>query len=153
MSLGDFFPQEDKRQSIKRQFVPGQVLYLFCSFTTPQPKNKFLFVACVNPRPLLFVINSQINDFISNRPHLRRCQVSIKSGDYKFLTHDSFINCTEAKDDFDYSDIEIQLLNDMTRIRGPLSQPCVDEIIEAVKLTKALAPRYKAWILASLHGS
>ena len=46
-----------------RNFKPGCVIYRYCSFITPRPKYKYLFVCCVTPL-LLFPINSEITNYI-----------------------------------------------------------------------------------------
>jgi hypothetical protein len=39
--LGDYLPHKEKGQYIETHLKPGQILYLFCDFTTP-PKEKYL---------------------------------------------------------------------------------------------------------------
>lgn len=59
------------------------------------------------------VINSQINLFIQNRPKLLACQFEIKSENYEFLKHNSYVNCATPlqfnadvfnQDSFEYKD-------------------------------------------------
>ncbi|MBM3471639.1 MAG: hypothetical protein FJX75_00020 [Armatimonadetes bacterium] len=115
--LGDHFAPEDRREHVRRQLVPGQVLYLDCDFTTP-PKPKYAVVVCTDPEPLLFLVNSRINPFIQRHPDLLAGQVPLKAADYPFLRHDSFLDCSEVKRFADPGEIAGQLLADLSRIRG-----------------------------------
>lgn len=86
-TLADYFPEAEKLQFIHEHLKPGQIVYLFCDFTTP-PKEKYLVLACTQGNPLLFLINSEIHPYIEARPRLKECQVKICASDYQ-LDHDS----------------------------------------------------------------
>lgn len=150
MSLADFFSPEQRLEFFNRSFYAGQVFYLYCSFTTP-PKDKYLLLACVNPRPLFLVINSEINDFVMKRPHLRERQVLIKAEDYSFLIHDSYVDCTEAKDSLLKEDVERQVLIDTKRIKGAISPDTVAEVVNSINTSRTIALRHKIWMLAELQ--
>jgi len=64
-----------------------------CPFTNPI-KDKFILIVCFDGNPFGFLINSKIHPFIQRRPALLSCQISIKSSDYWFLDHDSYIDCS-----------------------------------------------------------
>lgn len=102
-TLGDYFPQKEKEQYIDEHLQPGQILYLFCDFTTP-PKEKYLVLACPGQNPLLFMINSEIHPFITARPELSKCQIKLDASEYE-LDHDSYINCSKVIDEFSEEDI------------------------------------------------
>jgi len=74
-TLGDYLPHKEKGQYIEAHLKPGQILYLFCDFTTP-PKEKYLVLACPGENPLLFIINSEIHPFIASRPELKNVKSS-----------------------------------------------------------------------------
>lgn len=130
--------------------MPGQVFYLYCDFTTPTPKEKYLLLASVDPVPLFFVINSNINPFIESREYLRVCQVLLGSSDYDFLDHDSYVDTTTAIDCFHLSDIKKQILGDVNRVKGAINHASKEAVVEAVNKSMTLEKRYKKWILASL---
>src|SRR4051794_34241039 len=98
------FSTEQRLELIRRQFLPGQVFYLFCEFTWP-PKEKFVVLACVNPRPLVLLINTNKSELAQSDPDLDGTQVCIKPSDYGCLTHDSYIDCLEC---FDMEQDEIE---------------------------------------------
>lgn len=57
---------------------------------------KFYIIAGVSGDRVLccsVLINSNINPYILARKHLLELQIQISPSDYKFLTHESFINC------------------------------------------------------------
>jgi len=148
-NLGDYFPEQEKHKHIDRQLQPGQVLYLFCRFTTP-PKDKYLSLLHLEKRPLLFIINSKIPQFIAERPSMLKSQVKLCSTDYDFLEHDSYINCAEVRDDFDELEIRNQILVDVGRIRGELNPITKREIIEVVKDSKTISKYHMKLIIDSL---
>jgi hypothetical protein len=146
--LGNFFSEDDKQQYVDRHLRPGQVLYLFCGFTRP-PKEKYLVLACPGARPLLFVINSEIPQFIECRPDLRSCQVKLNVSDYNFLDHYSFVNCSEVIELLE-EEIRGQILADVGRIRGELNATTKREIIRVVQSARTISPRHKKLIIDSL---
>ena len=140
--LGDHFPDDLKQDYIDRHLVPGQVLYLFCDFTDP-PKEKYLVLACVEPEPLLFVINSSIPAFIARRPDMRRCQVRVTTSTHPFLDHDSFINCAETIPLSDQPNMRQQLLTGVGRIKGTLDDAARRQVLNAVRAAVTVSPSYK----------
>lgn len=150
MILGDHFPPDVKRKNIKEQLQPGRVVYLYCEFTVPKPKDKYLLLGCVDPLPLFLVINSKISDFIQERSDLLRCQAKLDSANHGFLDHDSFVDCREAISVFSIDDIIEQLLNDMNRIKGMISDDARDDVLSAVKMCTVLPKREKDWLIKGL---
>lgn len=95
MSLGNLFSQKDRLESLQRQFKPGLVMYLYCSFTIPKAKNKYLLLLDVYSQPSFFIINSNISEYYKSRKHLLHSQVLLKASEYGFLSNDSYIDCTK----------------------------------------------------------
>jgi hypothetical protein len=148
--LGDIFPENEKREFIKRKLVPGCVIYLFCDFISPK-KDKFLVVGNLNEKPLLFFINSKISHFVTTRPYLLQSQVLLKATDYsKFLDHDSYLNCGEVINYFDENVIIDQLINDTRRFRGELNKQTKSEIIKVIATAKTISHHNKMLIITSL---
>lgn len=148
-ALGNFFPDDFKSEYSDRNIKPGQVLYLFCDFTIP-PKEKYLVVACSETKLLLFVINSNIHPFIANNPDLSRCQVRLSASDYDFLEHDSYVNCAEVIDHFNENDINDQIINDVSRVRGELNETTKKDITRAVRSAKTISGIHKREIINSI---
>lgn len=60
--------------------------------------DKFIVIAGVTQDKVLactVLINSRINPYIMRRQKMLDCQVYVKSEDYDFLSHDSFVNCAQ----------------------------------------------------------
>jgi hypothetical protein len=147
--LGNLFSEADKHDYVDRHLRPGQVLYLFCQFTNP-PKEKYVVLTCVGPTPLLLVINSRISPFIEHRPELLRCQVRLSASDYDFLDHDSFADCSKVIDSLDETNIRGQVLADLGRAVGELTQATKREIIKAVQDAKTISNHHKKLIIDAL---
>jgi hypothetical protein len=148
-SLGHFFPESDRMDHIRRQVLPGVVLYLFRSFTKPK-KEKYLVLVCGGSVPYLFVINSQIHKFIEDRPHLYELQVRIRESDYDFLDHDSYVDCSRVRIEMSNRDINDQLTSDVSRIKGHLIDRDRTRIAEAVARATTLSRVEKDRILQAL---
>jgi hypothetical protein len=151
MVMGDAFPQDQQLAYFLECFTPGYIFYLHCSFAKP-PKSKYLLLACVEPKPLFFIINSTIHNFYQIRPHLKACQVQISCASHSFLDHDSFIDCTNVILDFDKASVQQQVLASMTRIKGLIDSQCKAAVITAVTQSLSLEHRYKNMILTALTG-
>ena len=147
--LGDFFPKEEKERYIKRHLQSGQIVYLFCNFTTP-PKEKYLVLAGAGNEPLLFIINSEIHPFIDNNPELRMQQLNVKKSDYDFFDHDSFVNCSKVIESFSKSEIERQLDADVGKIKGKLNRKDIKKIIRIVQNSRTISKHNKNRIINSL---
>jgi hypothetical protein len=150
MVIGDQFPQNTRLEAVRRGIYPGSVLYLYCPFTHP-PKDKFLLVACVEPILNLFVINSEIPDFVQKRPHLKRCQVKMDVASHPFLTHDSYIDCKDAIISITREHAEEQIYNEMNRLKGNIKEPVKEKVIAAIKSCEKLKPQNVTWILAAFE--
>jgi len=148
MILGDHFPREERTKFFRNGFRPGRIYYLHCTFTRPR-KNKFVLVACVDPEPVVLLINSRVNEFVQRRPPLARCQVAIDEASHGFLRHDSFIDCSAAFP-MDFVEIERQVLDDTSAVRGSASPSVIDQVCAAVKLSSGIARRHREWILVGL---
>lgn len=150
MTLGNFFPQDEREDYVNRHLNPGQVVYLFSRFTNPH-KEKYFVIAYYGRRPLLFAINSRIHPYIANRSDLSRCQVRLGAADYDFLNHDSYINCSEVIDFFDEDEIKQQILGELSRIKGELTQTAKREIVQAVKRARMISKWHKELIIQALE--
>ncbi len=151
-NIADRLPPDWRRRYSKQCVSPGSVLHLFCAFTAPH-KNKFLALAFLSADgdTLMFVINSKVPWFVQNSPALLSCQIKMNSLDYPFLDHDSYIDCARARDAFAYEDIECQIVDDPTRIKGELTPNTKSEVLNAVRSACTLSRHHKRLIQAALR--
>ena len=110
-----------------------------CPHTSPV-KDKFVVIVCFDGEPLGFLINSAISNFIKKRPVLLNCQIPIKSSDYWFLDHDSYIDCSRIYP-FD------ELLLDSGR--GTISENIQQQIKQAVILSPLIEKHYQKLICSN----
>lgn len=148
MKLGDLLPPDQKRQYIRDSLVPGRVLHLHCSFTSP-PKHKFVILVSMTPEPLVFLINSEISEWLEQRPDLRDCQVLIHCAEHSYLSYDSYLDCTQAKRP-PVTEIERQLMEDIGNLKDMATSREREAIIYAVQACRILSPREKRWITEAL---
>lgn len=148
-SLGEYFPVNAKRDFVEGSLKPGCVLRLEVRF--PQvTKPKFLvLVANDDPDYLTFIINSEISNFIQNRPAMMQCQVAIDAESHPFLTHNSHIACHETLA-LKREDVIKELIADPSAIKGEVSDKIRAQIISAVKFTKGISNAVKQRILSAL---
>lgn len=137
-------PASEKLKLIRPSIKPGQFFLLRCNFTDP-PKDKFLLLVSDNPKPLFFMVNSKIHTYIKDREHLLGGQFQIEKKDYKFLSYDSFLNCTNPVH-IDIENIEKQLLQDMGRIKDKITEIDRKLIWDIVKESETLSPNQIKWI-------
>jgi len=108
-------------------------------YAKPKPKDKFVIIALRDTKPWGFFINTDIRQFVQNRPELLACQVSIKASSHKCLSYDSYVDCTEL---FPFEDTEL------TDIRDKVDKQTQAEIKKAVAISKTLVVRHQKIILA-----
>jgi len=111
-----------------------------CVHVIPRPKDKYVAIVCVNPCCVGFLINTEIHPFILNKPELSQCHVKISAVNYKFLDHDSYVDCNEP---YEFRKRELK------EYIKPISAETKSEIIKAVRDSIRIAPRYQKMILGS----
>lgn len=148
--LGDVFPESLRAKLADDRLIPGSVVKIHCDFTTP-PKDKYLVIACVTPKLLVFVVNSEINEFIQNRPDLLKCQVSLNQADYEFLQHDSFADCSISVDAIDVTNLRDQLIQNLHDVyQGSLRPMDISHVQAATKFSRTITVQHKGMILTAL---
>ncbi|MBP2846292.1 hypothetical protein J8655_12470 [Dickeya oryzae] len=150
-TLGDSFPEKFRSAfGQARGILPGDVLYLYCQFTTP-PKVKFLLVACCEPL-LVLVINSEIHAFIEKNDELRACQVELPLSDHDFLDWDSYVNCIDAHAAFSLDDVKARISADYGNVlKGRVADYCLRQVYIAVNSSPTMKRGQKRKILEALR--
>lgn len=133
----------------------GRVYHVHCNVMVP-PKDKFLIcVACETPPPhvlerLLFaVVNSRVTRFVQSRPQLLAAQVAVSPRSLPFLTHDSFIDCSDLIVQ-DRSWLEPQLAIDPSRDKGPATPGILIQMLRAIRSSPKVSPRDKEAVSLAL---
>lgn len=118
------------------EFKSGQVFHLWCRFCNPQ-KYKYFVVASIDPGPWFFLINSEPTEFQKKRPRLMSSLVALPAHSNTFLSHDSWLDCTELLGGYSGEDIENLLQQDPRVLLGRLaanSRRAVRAVISASPL-------------------
>jgi hypothetical protein len=135
---------------VDRHLVPGSVVHLFCSTTTP-PKEKFLLLASIGPDEVLaFVINSNLTKFQEHTRVINIQQVSVTTDELDCLTHGSWVNCAEVFREFSLTDIRNALLSDPSRLKTAAPKDLCVRIVESVCDSETLENRHKTRIMSDL---
>lgn len=111
-----------------------------CRHAKPAPKDKFVVIVHKDPEPWGFFINTGIRPFVQNQPEMLACQVSIKATDYKYLDHNSYVDC---------NDLYLFKDTDLTDAKGPVNKKTKADIKKAIAVSKTIVVRHKKLILAS----
>lgn len=152
MRFSDALSPGDKLKHVRQSLVAGRILHLHCKFTHP-PKNKFAVLVSMEPTLLLFMINSQISEWLKARADLRDRQVTIRQQAHSYLQRDSFLNCTEAIRQITQEEIEGQLVEDMTNIKDTITTEEREAVRYAVTGCRTLSKKDIDGILRALSSS
>lgn len=108
-----------------------------CRQATPI-KDKFVIVACFDPNPCGFFINTRITPFIANKPNLLPCEAMIFVSQHPFLSYDSWVDCHDI---LSFKETEL------TDLRGVVSIDGIQNVMTAVQVCPTLRPHFKKKIL------
>lgn len=133
----------------KQILTPGNILYLFCDFTTP-PKEKFLILVATNPGLLFIIVNSTINEFKQNEEELLEAQISLELKDHPCLKHDSFADCSKVIRHFDATEVIRQVNSGLGSLKGQLANTVRAQIREIAQQSRILENRFKRAIAEEL---
>lgn len=98
--------------------------------------EKFMVIAGIDDKRVYactVLINSNINPFIMKRQHMLDRQVLLRSEQYSFLSHDSFVNCAQP-----ISANLQHFMDDEYKYCGFLNQDDLENVIESIKRSGVL---------------
>ena len=150
--LGEHFPAELLRPRIEAALKPGCVVKLLVKFPQVTKEKYLVLVANNDPEYLTFIVNSDINPFIANKPHLLQCQVFIDAANHDFLDHDSHIACHDVLP-MKREEVIKSLMANPAGIKGEVSPDVRSQIAAAVKFAKTIEKDKKSRIIAALEGN
>jgi hypothetical protein len=106
-------------------------------------------VACLEPKPILLLINSSINPFVVRTTELNACQVLIDAAGHGYMRSDSWIDCSQP---FGYARDWIDAaLGENPRLHlGRISDTVRRDLVNCVHNTQLLPERKKRQILDAL---
>lgn len=149
MALGSAFPPQFLQAQIRRRLVPGAVIKLMVTMDDGELQEKRFVVIKVDDNTSTCVINSEIGPYIQARPHLARCQASMPVAQHDFMDHDSFVDCSRARQ-YKTPDVLRDLQNEPTWILGAISEDLRDQIVAGLKASTLIAPKDVSVLCACL---
>lgn len=142
----------DNQANADANIIPGKILYLRAAFPHDLTiQNKYFVVVGMGEKPLLLKINS-VKNISKVSKKFREFQFTIKPSQYKFLEHDSYIDCGTVWCLLSRDEISAQLISDPRRIIGDISNDHKNEIIRLTHFSKSISPIHKKSIVHSLSG-
>ncbi|HEY7548902.1 MAG TPA: hypothetical protein VH913_05210 [Hyphomicrobiaceae bacterium] len=116
--------------------VCGHIYVVWCSYARPQPKEK-LYVCFCDQRSLFFFINTKA-------ALLAEAQVALAAADHPALTHDCFLDLSQA---VTFPPQHLAAAQD----RGPISADLTRRVRTALEAgIKTLPKQHLAWALQTL---
>lgn len=110
-----------------------------------------MVVVSFEPRLLVLLINSEINQFYLQR-RLDHFHVPVSGAQHNFLTYDSYANCVEAHTAFDCSQIRQEVIDDYVNVfKGWLTDDCLEAVYHAVKGNNMIRTGHQKEIMASIE--
>lgn len=143
-SLGDFFPKTIREEFSERNLCPGTVLKTFVHDTKP-PKIKFFVVLATDQGSLAVAclyINTEINVNVFPTQALRDLHLPLRSGEYEFLGHDSYLDCSDIREK-EYEAIKSTLTGDPSVLYGKLTQADLDSALRIVGSAETIKPKLR----------
>jgi hypothetical protein len=151
VSLGNAFPPDIRRGYIEKHLVPGTVVRINVKFPNQTKTKYLLLVADEDPDYWTFIINTDINQFVKNRPELLKCQVAVDASNNQFLAHDSHVACHELMR-MRREEMIRELMDSTDSMKGQISDDIKTEVIAAVKFAKTISEAEKSIVIAALGG-
>lgn len=148
MAVGDSFPPEKRKAYVDRNLKPWTIIRLYCAIIA-DPHDKFLVVVSVVSCLVYFFINSRPYTLAESNPKWKDTQVCIDTKNHPFLDHDSFIDCSRVLS-LPIYEVERQLVADISRIHGVVSDAVQAKVIQAVRKNTTISGGKKKAILENL---
>lgn len=150
MSLAGAFGSAMVRASIERQLVPGSIVLVDVRFPEGKKPKLLILAARGEEDDHFLIINSRINEFIKDRPHLLKCQVKIDKASHSFLEYDSTVACHDTQR-FSHAEIVDELVKGFPDcLIGAISSEVRNQIVSAVKAAVTIDEVTKGAIIDSL---
>lgn len=125
----------------------GQVFHITCVACNPQ-KPKFHVLARIEPSPAFFLINSNPTAYQLAREHLMSSIIQVTPAQLAFLTHDSWLDCTQTMGGHSAETLESLVLKKSRDFKGRLEQAQRRAVRAIIGESKLLSRADKAAMLA-----
>ena len=144
MNLGDFFPEELKKNNSEKELIIGSVLRLHVKDTYPPKTKRFIIIGFTEDKVTLATvyINSEINTNVNWSIEQQDLQLPLSSENREYLEHDSFVDCSK------FFLKGVQEITDIVKSRpeviiGELNQDDLKIVIEKIKNATTIKGKVK----------
>lgn len=127
----------------------GAIVHVYVQ-SLRNPKHKYCVLACLEPRALLLLVNSEITEFKQQQPDLLAGQVEIDCASHACLRYDSWLDCTESHS-YETQQLVREYDANAGIVVGRLSDLLRRRVIEVVRRSRTLSKRDIERILAALE--
>lgn len=126
--LGENFPEEFRKKFCQDHLIPGAVLRIHSSHTTP-PKIKRCVVIAMRDETVSIAL-TYLNTKKPSSPYLQPWQWPLTSEGREYLEYDSYLDCAQLYEE-DLGKIRRMMIDDMRIFLGQMSE---EDFLEAKKL-------------------
>lgn len=126
---------------------PGEAYHLWCHVCAER-KYKFFVVAYGDDRLRFFLINSNPAAFQRDNPELMSHQVPLLASQHGFLTHDSFLDCSQILGGYTTADLATKFGEDRRVYLGQIAEAPRQQVRVVVEQSRVLTRRDKESVLA-----
>lgn len=137
-SLGDLLRDDTRKALISSQIQPGAV---FLIYDQKAQKDKFIVILGVDSSNLIvgsLYINSEINPNVIRTEEQKSLQFKIKSSDYPFLKHNSYIDTAAIQKREQGGLVEV-LFKKNGRLRGQIDRNDFDNLRSIMSLSRIIS--------------
>ncbi|MBW4053570.1 MAG: hypothetical protein HIU85_19335 [Proteobacteria bacterium] len=128
--------------------LAGDILRLYVQ-SLRNPKHKYCVLACLEPRALLLLINSELTDYKQSQPDLMASQIEIDATSHSCLNYDSWLDCAESHY-YDRDQLETEFGANRGIVVGHLSTTMQARVVDVVRRSRTLSKRDIERILGAL---
>jgi hypothetical protein len=126
----------------------GSIVYLHIPHITP-PASKFAVIGCIDPKLILFLINSELTEFKQSKPDLMAGQLIVPVAEHPCLRYDSWLDCAEPHG-YDRHALNVSWANDRGIKKGTISPVLRSQILSVVQTSRTIPKKQIDMILAAL---
>jgi len=149
--LGHDFDEQQRREYVDRQLLPGRIIYLLDLPLTSTTKNKYAVLARASDPPLLLVMGRGIARLIQRDADRLARQVLLRASDYPCLAEDSYVDCTLAIATMSMEEVRGQLIADVSQLGDWLSAEDLRLVRDAVCGARTLSADEQTAIISALR--
>jgi len=134
---------------VSGELAAGDIVFLHFQAIRPTPKEKFAVVCAIDPKPILVLINSDVNRFFSRSAESLAHHVPITSRDHPCLSYDSFVDCTSYFG-YDLADLIAILEAEPARLKGVVTADVRTKISACVASSRLWPPKKAKLVVEAL---